>query len=79
MVKKIIEKFEKLANVNGYILTENAEKIANAKLNFFGEAKWAKCPCDPESDRACISKKCKEDIERDGVCHCNLYIKPVNK
>lgn len=78
MVQKIIEKFKALAKANKYELTEDAEKIANAKLNFFGESKWSKCPCDPDSDRACISKHCKEDIERDGVCHCNLYIK-VNK
>ena len=78
MITKIVDKFKKLADVNGYTLTENAEKIANAKLNFFGEKQWAKCPCDPESDRACISKRCKEDIERDGICHCSLYT-TVNK
>lgn len=78
LVNEIINKFKILAEKNNYVLTDNAIKIANAKLNFFGETKWFKCPCDPDSDRACISKRCKVDIERDGVCHCNLYQK-VNK
>ena len=34
-----------------------------------------KCPCDPDSDRACISKHCRQDIENDGICHCQLYMK----
>lgn len=73
--QEIISKIRATAARNGYEVTDNIDKIANAKLRFFGCQQWAKCPCDPHSDRACISKHCKEDIAKDGVCHCNLYRK----
>ncbi|MBE6453592.1 MAG: hypothetical protein E7017_01735 [Alphaproteobacteria bacterium] len=73
--QSIIEKIKNAAKSNGYQLTDNVEKIARAKNAFFGSTKWARCPCDPESDRACISKRCRQDIADHGVCHCNLYKK----
>ena len=73
--QEIIAKIRTTAAANGYEVTDNIDKIANAKLQFFGCKKWARCPCDPDSDRACISPHCKEDIAKDGVCHCNLYRK----
>ena len=45
MENQIVEKFKVLAEKNGYVLTDNALKIAKAKLRFFGEKQWAKCPC----------------------------------
>lgn len=69
----IIDNIKQLAAENGYELTEYAEKIAKAKERFFGEKEWQRCPCDPNSDRACISDRCKEEIARDGHCHCNCY------
>ncbi len=71
--QEIVAKIKATAERNGYEVTDNVTKIADAKLRFFGCQKWARCPCDPDSDRACISKHCKEDIAKDGVCHCNLY------
>ena len=44
-----------------------------AKFRFFGEDDWARCPCDPDSDRACISEHCHKDIATNGHCHCNCY------
>lgn len=73
--REIVAKIKATAERNGYNLTDNLDRIANAKFSFFGCKKWALCPCDPGSDRACISKHCKEDIAKDGICHCNLYRK----
>lgn len=68
-LKNIVEKF-------GYTLNEeNVDKIINAKLQFFGIEKWRNCPCVNDGKHACISKLCKEKIESDGVCHCNLIKK----
>ena len=60
----------------GYEPTENLEKIAKVKEKFFGEQGWRACPCDRcNAERFCISKLCREEIERDGQCHCNAYRK----
>ena len=73
MTQGILDKIKQLAAENGYELTEYAERIAKAKERFFGEAEWQRCPCDPESDRACISKRCHAEIAENGHCHCNCY------
>lgn len=46
---------EEKAKSEGYELTDKADAIARAKLRFFGRDNWAQCPCDPNSDRACIT------------------------
>lgn len=71
----IYEYMKTIATQEGYELTDNAPKIAKAKQMFFGVEHWKRCPCDPNSDRYCISNHCKEDIERDGICHCRCYRK----
>ena len=71
----IKDKIRDISERNGYDLTDKLDEIAKAKCMFFGVKKWMKCPCDPESDRACISKHCKEDIAKDGICHCGLHKK----
>lgn len=71
----IIEKFKVLAEKFGYKLSENAEKVAKAKLLLFGEKQWAKCPCVQDGKHACISPLCKQHIEEEGKCHCNLFLK----
>lgn len=73
MSEKILENITQLAKENGYDLTKHAPKIAMAKFRFFGEDGWARCPCDPDSDRACISEHCHKDIATNGHCHCNCY------
>lgn len=72
-IEQIKTLIEKKAEELGYDLTDNYPKIARAKANFFGLERWSKCPCDPDSDRACISQHCKDDIEADGQCHCHCY------
>lgn len=67
---------EAMCDAFGYLPLANLDKVAAAKEKLFGEEGWRSCPCaknDPE--RFCISKKCKEDIERDGVCRCGAYCK----
>lgn len=71
--EKILNNIQWLADMNGYKLSQHAPKIAAAKERFFGEDNWFKCPCDPDSDRSCISEHCHQDIKRDGLCHCNCY------
>ena len=73
--EEIEEKIKQIAARNNFDLSDNLHKIAKGKLMFFGTKMWMKCPCDPDSDRACISKHCRQDIENDGICHCQLYVK----
>lgn len=70
--EEIVKNIEKLAEENGYDLNTNVKSIARIKAR---QEDWKTCPCDPNSDRGCISAHCKEDIERDGICHCHLYKK----
>jgi len=74
-LEEIKEKIRQTAARNNLELTDNLDRIAKSKLMFFGKKLWVKCPCDPDSDRACISKHCRQDIETDGLCHCQLYKK----
>lgn len=71
--ENILRQIQWLADMNGYELTKFAPKIAAAKERFFGEKDWSKCPCDPDSDRSCISEHCHQDIKLHGHCHCNCY------
>ena len=62
-----------LADANGFYFTDNVDKIVNAKsmMNLL-----LQCPCDSKnSDRFCISPLCREDIKRDGTCHCKCFKK----
>lgn len=72
---KVIEEIKKLAEENNFGLTYNVERIAAAKVRFFGVDNWKKCPCVNDGEHSCISPKCREQIEKEGVCHCNLYKK----
>lgn len=70
-----LNKIKDMADKYGYTLTDNAPKIAKVKERFFTADEWYRCPCDPDSDRYCISDRCKQEIETDGVCHCHCYKK----
>ena len=72
-IEWVKEKITEIAEENGYELTKNVEAIAKAKLRFFGLDDWRNCPCVRDGEHACISIQCQNDIEKDGVCHCNLY------
>ena len=73
--EEIKAELEKIAKENNYTLTNNVDKIINAKLRFFGEENWRKCPCVQDSEHACLSDKCRNQIETTGKCHCNLFKK----
>lgn len=70
---EILSKLNKLADVNGFSLSENSEKIANAKLRMFGD-EWWRCPCDGlNKERFCCSQLCQSDARTQGQCHCGLF------
>lgn len=72
----ILDKVKELAKINNFKLSKNADKIINAKLRFFGEDDWQRCPCDRDnSERFCCSQLCQTDVRTSGACHCNLFIK----
>lgn len=63
---------EKIARENDLGLTDNVQKIA--KFRERTQMPMDKCPCDPKADdRGCIGEKCWDEINKDGVCHCNLF------
>jgi ferredoxin-thioredoxin reductase catalytic subunit len=66
-----------MAEKNGWKVSSNLERIAKAKNRFFGLAEWHRCPCYPPSDtiHGCGTEACGKQIEDDGKCHCNLYLK----
>jgi hypothetical protein len=74
-LEEVKAKLVKIAEEHGYGLSGNLDNIAKAKLRFFGLDNFRLCPCDRNSDRACVSGHCKQDIERDGICHCSLMKK----
>ena len=63
-----------ICDTMGYEPTEYLERVARAKEKLFSEKCWRNCPCDKDNEnRFCISKLCREDIERDGHCKCRAY------
>lgn len=52
----------------------NKSKIINAKKMMFIHGNMRRCPCDGGNpERYCGSKKCMEDIIKNGKCHCNMF------
>ena len=76
-VEVIEDNIKAIAQEEGYKLSDNVSKIAKAKLMMKGLDNWHLCPCYPADDieHGCGTELCKQEIERDGVCHCHLYNK----
>lgn len=74
-IKFIKNSIIKIAEQNGYEVSGNLEAIAKAKYRFFGADDWKKCPCVRDGEHSCISTQCRADIEKEGICHCNLYMR----
>ena len=76
-LKQIEKNIIKLADENNWELSKNVSKIAKVKLKFFGFDEWERCPCYPKEDtiHGCGTEECAKDIETDGKCHCNLFLK----
>lgn len=70
--EEIYKKMEEIARGNGVELTENAHKIAKARIMM--KCPLTLCICDPkDAERGCISKKCMDEIKEKGMCHCRCY------
>jgi len=75
-VETILAKMRESEEREGFGETENIEKIARAKNMMFGLENWQRCPCDGQNEeRFCGSDLCREDVNRDGVCHCHCFTK----
>lgn len=59
-----------LAAYNKYSITNNFDKIVNARYNM--HLNWNQCPCGGDN-RGCISELCHKEIKENGVCHCNCF------
>lgn len=72
--ERIKTTIKELAEINGFELSDNVDKIINAKLRFFGEENWSACPCcRDDSTRFCCSIQCQKDVKENGTCHCSLF------
>ena len=55
---------------------KNLEQITNAKMRFFKDKGYKRCPCDADNhERYCGSPLCLHDVVEYGHCHCNLFWK----
>ena len=71
--QEVLCKLSKLAETNGFELSDKSEVIVNAKLRMFNE-EWWRCPCDGENkERFCCSQLCQSDVRSQGQCHCGLF------
>ncbi|MDU9375705.1 hypothetical protein McpSp1_02840 [Methanocorpusculaceae archaeon Sp1] len=85
LVPKIRADSEKFAKLKGWTLNPN-DPITESVLEGLARNKLMRgkrfCPCrlpsgDPEVDKhyICPCRDLEEDMERDGHCHCYLYMK----
>jgi ferredoxin-thioredoxin reductase catalytic subunit len=65
------EKMQAIAEANGAVLSENADKIIKVKERNIDE--YA-CPCYPDDkEHYCMSQLCKTELMTKGRCHCGLF------
>ena len=68
-------RFEKMAEENGLVLSENADRIIKVKERAIDE--YA-CPCHPnDPEHYCLSPLCKETALTKGYCDCRLFKKEM--
>jgi ferredoxin-thioredoxin reductase catalytic subunit len=85
-MEELIKQYEQYAKDNGFALNPNRKIVEGivggllAREEKFG-ARY--CPCrivtgDKEEDKKIICPCIyhKDEIEKDGHCHCNLFVKP---
>ena len=84
-MSRTLETAEKIAKVKGWKVNPDKE-YAQGIIDGLNRNKELKgkyyCPCkvvtgDPEIDKAiiCPCKESQFEIDRDGVCHCGLFVK----
>ena len=84
-IKNLIKDYEKFAQENGLKLNpdkkivENIIKAMLKKEELLGERY---CPCrrtsgdiEKDKDIICPCKMCTREVEDNGHCHCNLFVK----
>lgn len=84
-IEEIIQEYEKYAKENGFELNPDRKIVENiVKALIEREKKFGKryCPCrritgNKEEDKKIICPCIyhKEEIEKEGHCHCNLFVK----
>ena len=85
LVPKVREDAEKFAKQKGWMLNPNTP-IADSVIEGLARNKLLRgkryCPCrlpsgDPEHDKQyiCPCRNLEEDMQKDGHCHCYLYMK----
>lgn len=68
----MLEQIKVIAEQFGVELTDTAPKVAKAREKL--KCGLDKCICEPNNpERFCISKKCMQDINEVGHCHCLCY------
>jgi len=76
----ILDEMKLIAEEQGYELTETAEKVA--KFMERQKIPLGVCPCArdvPPPYRGCIGMICKNELEEKGICHCQVFRKPICK
>lgn len=84
-IDKTIKEYQKYAQEQGFKLNPNTDMVKAIigkmleKEEAFGERY---CPCqrmtgkaEQDKDKICPCSTHKEDIEKEGHCHCNLFVK----
>lgn len=73
-VEEMYFNIEQIAEKYNVELTENARKIARARV--ITHCPLSLCICDRDDpERGCISEKCMKEIQEKGQCHCKAFRK----
>jgi ferredoxin-thioredoxin reductase catalytic subunit len=85
---KNIERIEKLAESQGFILNPDEERLKKVvglmTMNFLEFGKYY-CPCkqshplDPDKDLLCPCAEVEDEVTKDGHCFCQLFFHRKSK
>ena len=84
-INETIERYDNYAKSNGFRLNPDKKTVERVVTGLFANEKkygYKYCPCrrisgnkDEDSKKICPCAWHKEEIEKDGHCLCNLYVK----
>lgn len=73
-IDEMYSEIKKIATKYGVEVTENARKVARARV--LTNCPLNLCICDRnDPERGCISPKCMKEIETQNCCHCKCFRK----
>ncbi len=83
-----LERIKKIANDLGYVLNSDQERVKKVvekiATNFESYGDYF-CPCKQKNqppvigvDVACPCQQLKDEIQKQGHCHCRLFFSPEN-